>query len=365
MVYDALGDYELAFPGPLRDKLVAAVLDGSKTSTTGLLIGYERDNEPLPLPGHRSTLIDSGGQPVAILEVTEVRQVPVGQIDLAHAIDEGEGYSSVAAWRAAHEDFWHTAQVRQYLGRPDFTVDDDTVAVAERFRVASLIPDEATVGAAVAAESAALVAGLRAAPPADLDRPTCCPPWTVRGEFAHAAIALSRTLEMLDAPPPQGPPVDTYRYYSPDERFSPDADRQRVDTAQEFAEQRTPVELIGWFEQLAAQVVARVAGTPGSRLVTTRHGDPMRLTDFQVTRVVELAVHGLDLADALGVAPWLSAQAAGVVEGLLFGLAAPRAARELGVDRAGLLRRATGRTALSAAEQARLQELGITWLTLG
>jgi uncharacterized protein (TIGR03083 family) len=365
VVYDSLGDYELGFPGPLRDKLVAAVLDGSKTSTTGLLIGYEVDGEPLPLPGHRSTLIDSGGQPVAILEVTEVRQVPVGEIDLAHAIDEGEGYTTVADWRAAHEDFWHSPQLREYLGQPDFTVDDGTVAVAERFRVTSLIPDETTVGAAVAAESAALVAALRTAPVADLDRPTCCPPWTVRGEFAHAAIALSRTLAMLDAPAPAGPPVDTARYYSPDERFSPATDRQRVDTAQEYAEQRTPAELIDWFEQMSAQVVARVAGVSGSRLVTTRHGDPMRLTDFQVTRVVELAVHGLDLADALGVAPWLTAQAAGVVEGLLFGLAAPRAARELGVDRAGLLRRVTGRTPLSDAERARLRELGITWLTLG
>jgi hypothetical protein len=29
---------EFAFPGPLRDRLVAAILDGTKTSTTGLLI---------------------------------------------------------------------------------------------------------------------------------------------------------------------------------------------------------------------------------------------------------------------------------------------------------------------------------------
>lgn len=365
MIYDGLSDYELGFPGPLRDKLVAAVLSGSKTSSTGLLIGYEHDGEPLPQADQRSTLIDSDGQPVAILEVTEVRQVPLGEIDLAHAIDEGEGHTSVADWRAGHESFWHSAEMRGYLGQPEFTVDDDTVAVAERFRVASLIPDAATVDVAVAAESAALVAALRAAPPEDLDRLTCCPPWTVRGEFAHAAIALSRTLAMLDAPPPPGPPVDTARYYSPDERFSPPTDRERVDTAQDFADRRTPAELIGWFEEQAAQVVARTAGTPGSRLVTTRHGDPMRLTDFQVTRVVELAVHGLDLADALGVAPWLTPQAAGVVEGLLFGLSAPRAARELAVDRAGLLRRVTGRVALSDAERARLRELGITWLTLG
>ncbi|GAA2367978.1 hypothetical protein Cme02nite_28100 [Catellatospora methionotrophica] len=48
--------------------------------------------------------------------------------------------------------------------------------------------------------------------------------------------------------------------------------RQRVDTAQDFACRRTPVELIGWCGQQAAQVVARAAGTPGSRLVATRHG---------------------------------------------------------------------------------------------
>ena len=31
---DELPIFEFAFPGPLRDQLVAAVLDGSKTTTT-------------------------------------------------------------------------------------------------------------------------------------------------------------------------------------------------------------------------------------------------------------------------------------------------------------------------------------------
>ncbi|BCJ75579.1 hypothetical protein CS0771_51230 [Catellatospora sp. IY07-71] len=364
MIYDGLSDYEFAFPGPLRDKLTGAVLAGHKTSTTGLLIGYEHDAEPLPQAGQRSTMIGSAGQPLAILELTEVRLVPLGEVDLAHAADEGEGYPSVAGWRAAHERFWHSDQMRGYLGDPGFTVDDDTVAVAERFRVASVIPGAQAVNAALAAEAAALVAGLRAVPEAALDRPTCCPPWTVRDEFAHAAIAVSRTLEMLDAAPPPGPPVDTARYYAPDHRFAPQADRARVDLAAEFAAARSGPELIDWFEQQAEQVTDRVGASP-ERLVTTRHGDPMRLTDFQVTRVVELAVHGLDLADALGVAPWLTEHAAAVVEGLLFGLSAPAARAALGVDAAGLLRRATGRVAPTGAERERLDGLGVTWLTLG
>ncbi|MER7110375.1 ASCH domain-containing protein [Streptomyces sp. NPDC000229] len=125
----------LAFPGPLRDRLVAAVLSGEKVSTTGLLAEYEAENEELPEIGERSALIDSDGREVAVVEVTEVRVLPLGEVDLQHALDEGEGYTSVAEWRAGHEEFWHGAEMREALGDPDFTVDDTTMLVAERFRV--------------------------------------------------------------------------------------------------------------------------------------------------------------------------------------------------------------------------------------
>ncbi|MFF8832826.1 ASCH domain-containing protein [Streptomyces sp. NPDC015131] len=132
---ESLEPYLLAFPGPLRDRLVAAVLSGEKTSTTGLLAAYEVEDEPLPVAGARSALIDSEGREVAVLEVTEVRVLPLGEVGLRHALDEGEGYRSVAEWRAGHEEFWHSAEMREALGDPDFTVDDTTMVVAERFRV--------------------------------------------------------------------------------------------------------------------------------------------------------------------------------------------------------------------------------------
>ncbi|MCI0690038.1 MAG: ASCH domain-containing protein [Sporichthyaceae bacterium] len=124
-----------AFPGPLRDQLIEAILTGAKTSTTSLVVEYEHDGEPLPAVGARSVLVDSADQPVAIIETTEVRVMPLRDIDLAHAIDEGEGYTSVAEWRAGHETFWLSAEMRDYLGYPDFRVTDDTMAVAERFRL--------------------------------------------------------------------------------------------------------------------------------------------------------------------------------------------------------------------------------------
>ncbi|OEJ31298.1 ASCH domain-containing protein [Streptomyces subrutilus] len=133
--HDDLPPYLLGFPGPLRDRLVAAVLSGAKTSTTGLLAGYGAEGEPLPVAGQRTALLDSAECPVAVLEVTDVRVLPLGKVDLEHAVAEGEGYTSVAEWRSSHEEFWHGAELRELLGDPGFTVDDDTLVVMERFRI--------------------------------------------------------------------------------------------------------------------------------------------------------------------------------------------------------------------------------------
>jgi uncharacterized protein YhfF len=134
-----LPTFEFAFPGPLRDKLVAAVLDGTKSTTTGLLQDYEIDGEPLPVVGTRAAVVDSAGRRVAVIELTEVRVSRLGDVDLDHARDEGEGHESVAAWRAGHENFWHGTDYRGWLGNPNFTVDDDTPAVLERFRLVAVL----------------------------------------------------------------------------------------------------------------------------------------------------------------------------------------------------------------------------------
>jgi uncharacterized protein YhfF len=127
---------EFAFPGPLRDQLVAAILAGEKTTTTGLVADYEHENDPLPSPGLRQVVVDSADRPVAVIETTAVRVMRLADVDLTHALGEGEGYTSVAEWRAGHEQFWHSAGMRQALGDLIFTVGDDTLVVAQEFRLA-------------------------------------------------------------------------------------------------------------------------------------------------------------------------------------------------------------------------------------
>jgi uncharacterized protein YhfF len=72
-----------------------------------------------------------------VIETTGVRVLRLAEVDLDHALGEGEGYTSVAGWRAAHERFWHSPEMRAELGDPGFTVSDDTLVVAETFRLAA------------------------------------------------------------------------------------------------------------------------------------------------------------------------------------------------------------------------------------
>ncbi|MFD7662678.1 ASCH domain-containing protein [Streptomyces sp. NPDC059788] len=136
--HEDLPPFEFAFPGPLRDQLVAAVLSGAKTTTTGLLADYEHEGDPLPGAGDRFQVPDSDGRTVAVIEMTEVRVLRLADVDLRHAVDEGEGHETVSGWRADHERFWHGPKMREALGDPEFRVDDDTRVVAERFRVVEL-----------------------------------------------------------------------------------------------------------------------------------------------------------------------------------------------------------------------------------
>ena len=86
-------------------------------------------------PGLREVVVDSAGRPVAVIETTAVRVMRLADVDLNHALGEGEGFSSVAEWRAGHEQFWHSAEMRQALGDPAFKVSDDTLVVASEFRL--------------------------------------------------------------------------------------------------------------------------------------------------------------------------------------------------------------------------------------
>jgi len=126
---------EFGFPGALRDRLVAAILCGEKTSTTGLYEECVRTGETPAEVGSRSLVVDSAGRGVAVIETTSVALRRFGDVDLAFAVDEGEGFETIEGWRDAHVRFFESPEHAAILGDPPVRIDDDTIVVCERFRV--------------------------------------------------------------------------------------------------------------------------------------------------------------------------------------------------------------------------------------
>ncbi len=136
---------QFAFPGPLRDRLVALILAGTKTATAGLLAEYLIDGDELPRPGMQAVVIDSGERPVAIIETTRCELSTISRVTDAFARDEGEGFADASDWRIAHERFWggYLDDLRRDLGDPEFRLQDSTPVVCEWFRLVERFDPEA------------------------------------------------------------------------------------------------------------------------------------------------------------------------------------------------------------------------------
>ncbi|MFU8849375.1 maleylpyruvate isomerase N-terminal domain-containing protein [Micromonospora sp. SL1-18] len=218
-----------------------------------------------------------------------------------------------------------------------------------------------TVRAGFRDECARLEEVLRGLDEADLDRPTPCPPWAVRDLLAHVRTGAGRLVDMLAAEQPERAEVDAAAYFGA-AKFAPEVDSARIDSARREARELPGVpEVADGFAGAWRAADAAVAAQPPGRLVRTRHGDAMTLTEFLRTRVVEVGVHGLDLADALDRPPWLTPTAAEVIANLL--TAGRPVPDGLGWDPLTLVRKATGRAALTHRERTLIDRAGIRWLS--
>jgi uncharacterized protein (TIGR03083 family) len=219
-------------------------------------------------------------------------------------------------------------------------------------------------------EAAALAEVIAGLSDSDVRRPSPCPPWTIADLLCHVVIAAGRIGPAIDAARTDGELVIAAGYYKPDVRFSAAVNADRIEVAAALAARLGTAAAIGTELTAATRRSLELLETaPPDQEVRTRHGDRMLLSQFAITRVVELAVHGLDAAAGLCRSPWLTEQAAAVLEDLLLPGRSRRdvdsLADRLGVDRAGLIAVLTGRAALSPAHEVTLTEHGVTRLALG
>ena len=112
------------------DELGALIADGTKTATCSALWEYEAEGEPVPEIGLKTVVLDGKGDPLCIVETTEVQVRPYDQVDAQFAYEEGEGNRSLAYWREVHWGLF--SRTLPSIGKEPNV---DMPLVCERFRV--------------------------------------------------------------------------------------------------------------------------------------------------------------------------------------------------------------------------------------
>ncbi len=114
----------------MADDLGALIAGGTKTATCSALWEYEAEDEPLPQVGAKTVVLDGSGDPLCIVETTEVEVRPYDEVDARFAYEEGEGDRSLEHWREAHWRFF--SRTLPNMGKEPAP---DMPLVCERFRV--------------------------------------------------------------------------------------------------------------------------------------------------------------------------------------------------------------------------------------
>ena len=101
----------------MADKLGELVREGIKTATSSLAWLYENGVEPYPEVGEYSIILDSLGQPICIVQTTELSVCAFNEVGEDHAYLEGEGDRSLRHWREVHWEFF-SAECRELDREP-------------------------------------------------------------------------------------------------------------------------------------------------------------------------------------------------------------------------------------------------------
>ena len=90
----------------LADELAALVKQGIKTATADLVWIVEFEARSIPKTGDFSVVLDGAGDPVCIIQTTDISIRPYEKVPPEFAYDEGEGDRSLAYWRQAHWSYF-------------------------------------------------------------------------------------------------------------------------------------------------------------------------------------------------------------------------------------------------------------------
>ncbi|MFN2590466.1 MAG: maleylpyruvate isomerase N-terminal domain-containing protein [Actinomycetota bacterium] len=180
-------------------------------------------------------------------------------------------------------------------------------------------------------------------------RATRCSAWNVKELLAHMYRDMLRVLTGLSEPEPETADTDAVSYWT---RYDPKDDAADIaDRAKEIAAQHESGRAMAeaW-DGLWQRSVSLADEADRARVVRT-WGPTLTLEDLLRTRVLEITVHGTDLAAALGRPPWATEEGLAITNEILSTLLGTDLPADLAWDPVMFAEKGTGRTGLTPDER--------------
>ncbi len=102
---DSATPYQVWFFGnssEMARELAELVISGKKRATASLVEFNEMHPETAPIDDGYSVVTDFEGNPLCVIQTTEIRRLPFDKVDARFAFDEGEGDQTLEDWREGH-----------------------------------------------------------------------------------------------------------------------------------------------------------------------------------------------------------------------------------------------------------------------
>lgn len=106
------------------------ILRGEKTASCSMARWYTHEGETMPEVGHLQVVTNWSGEPICIIEMTEVSQARYCDVSAEFAAAEGEGDKTLEWWREAHWRFF-SKECAELKIEPS----EEMLLVLERFKV--------------------------------------------------------------------------------------------------------------------------------------------------------------------------------------------------------------------------------------
>ena len=114
----------------MADELGELIARGIKTATCSALWEWEAEGKPVPQEGLLTIVLGGRGEPLCIVETTDVSIRNYNEVGSDFAQKEGEGDFSLDYWREAHRNFF--SRTLPKIGR-EFS--EEMPLVCERFQL--------------------------------------------------------------------------------------------------------------------------------------------------------------------------------------------------------------------------------------